>query len=111
MTDNSRPRDERPIEAQPELRLLAASNVDQVAGLVFELAAQLHVERQRRLALEEVLVRHELVTRDEIQALAGDEAFRDLARAELVRAQQALLDVVLESDDARTPLRPSTEEM
>jgi len=110
MSGSSRPRHEGPIEAQPELRLLVASNVDQVAGLVFELAAQLHVERQRRLALEEVLVRRELVARDELHALAGDEAFRDLVRLELVRAQRALLDVLLESDDARTPLRSPTEE-
>jgi hypothetical protein len=110
MSGNSRRFDEPPTEAPPELQLLTASNVDQVAGLVFELAAQLHVERQRRLALEEVLVRQQLVTRDELDALVGDEAFRDLVRTERVRAQQALLDVLLESDDARTPLRPLTEE-
>ena len=108
--NHSAPRHDGPMEARPELRLLASSNVDQVAGLVFELATQLHVERQRRLALEEVLVRRELVARDELHALAEDEAFRDRVRAELVGAQQALLDVLLESDDARTPLRPPTED-
>jgi hypothetical protein len=95
---------------QPELRLLASSNVDQIAGLVFELATQVHVERQRRLALEELLARRGLIDRDDLHELVGDEGFRDLMRSELVRAQQALLDVLLESDDARTPLRPPTEE-
>lgn len=109
MNGTSRPRHEGPIGAQTELRLLGASDVDQIAGLVFELAAQLHAERQRRLALEEALVRRALVTRRELHALTEDETFHDLVRAELARAQQALLDVLLESDDAHAPLRPQTE--
>ena len=101
---------EVPLGNQPELRLLTSSNVDQIAGLVFELATQVHIERQRRLALEELLVRRGLIDRDDLDALAADEAFRDLVRAELVRAQNALLDVLLESDAASSPLRRPTEE-
>lgn len=89
----------------PEPRLLAPADVDQVAGLVFELAAQLHVERQRRMALEEALVRRGLVDPDEVAALAADDAFGGLVDDALTRAQRALLDVLLESDDARGPLR------
>ncbi|MFN8721668.1 MAG: hypothetical protein ACK5YI_12640, partial [Rhodospirillales bacterium] len=32
-------------------------NLDRLTAVVFELASQLHVERQRRMALETVLVR------------------------------------------------------
>jgi hypothetical protein len=94
-----------PTEAAPELRLLASTDVDQLAGLVFELAAQLHVERQRRLALEEVLVRRHVVNRDDLERLAADERFGAVVADELAKAQQGLLDVLLEDDDARTPLR------
>lgn len=97
--------DRAAIEAMPELRLLAAADVDKVAGLVFELAAQLHVERQRRSVLEEVLVRRGVVDRDQLAALASDSAFRRSIGEELARSQRGLLDVLLETDDARTPLR------
>jgi hypothetical protein len=94
-----------PTQTGAELRLLVSADVDQVAGLVFELATQLHVERQRRLALEEILTRRHVVGRDELAALTSDEGFAAIVAAELDAAQQGLLDVLLENDDARAPLR------
>jgi hypothetical protein len=88
-----------------ELSAFSDPNADRLAGLVFELAAQVHVERQLRMALEATLVRNGVVSRIELDELAGDDAFLDDVRAALRNSQQRLLDVMLEQDDARRPLR------
>ena len=38
-------------------RRLSNASIDQVAAMVLELGSQLHLERQRRMALENLLVR------------------------------------------------------
>lgn len=78
---------------------------DRLAALLFELAAQLHAERQRRMALEEVLVRRGLLDRAEIEALAGDGAFLGTAQAALDTNLRRLLRILEEAGDARGPLR------
>jgi hypothetical protein len=40
----------------PELKFLAAADLDRLAALVFELSAQLHIERHKRMALEQALL-------------------------------------------------------
>jgi hypothetical protein len=100
-------RDTRFGEVLPELRLLGANDVDKLAGLVFELASQLHVERQQRMALEELLVRGGLVDRSQLAVLVSDASFGAVVGEELDRSQQRFLDVLIETDDARRPLRPT----
>jgi hypothetical protein len=78
---------------------------DRLAGLLFELAAQLHAERQRRMALEHVLVRRGLLDRSEIEALASDGAFLGTAQAALDANLRRLLRILEETGDARGPLR------
>lgn len=82
--------------------------LDRLAALVFELASQLHVERQRRMALETVLVRTGAVDPAALAALADDPAFLASARAELDAALRRLLRPVTEDGDARGPLRAET---
>jgi hypothetical protein len=78
---------------------------DRLASLLMEVAAQLHAERQRRMALEEVLVRRGVLARGEIEALAGDAAFLGAAQSALDANLRRLLRIMAEAGDARGPLR------
>jgi hypothetical protein len=78
---------------------------DRLASLLMELAAQLHAERQRRMALEEVLVRRGVLSREEIEALAGDATFLGAAQGALDANLRRLLRIMAEAGDARGPLR------
>ena len=88
-----------------DLNFMAHPDMDRLAGLMFELASQLHVERQRRMALETLMVTGKKVTPKALQALAGDEQFLGQARAELDRSLRRLMRVITEHGDARGPLR------
>jgi hypothetical protein len=79
---------------------------DRLAALVFELAAQLHVERTQRLALETVLARAGVIAPGAPEALADDPALLAVAREKLDRSIRALLRIVTETGDAKAPLRP-----
>lgn len=78
---------------------------DQIAALVFELASQLHVERQRRIAIETQLSRAGLLDTDALDHAASDVEVRDKGRAELDQALRGLLRIVTETGDPRGPLR------
>ncbi len=84
---------------------LANVTPDQVAALVLELAAQLHVERQRRMALEALLRRQGIATEEALNALTDDAKFMDAARAELDTNLRRLLRILAETGDPRGPLR------
>jgi hypothetical protein len=86
-------------------RYLAAADVDTLAALVMELAAQLHVERQRRLALEHALVARGLVEADALERASGDPAVAERSRAALDGAIRALVRVMCEDGDPKAPLR------
>jgi hypothetical protein len=82
---------------------------ERLAGLVFELASQLHVERARRIALEAVLREAGLVSDEKIEAAAADAATRAATAAALDKAMHGLMRVVTEGSDPRTPLRREAE--
>jgi hypothetical protein len=88
-----------------EHRYLGEVEPDRLAALVFELAAQLHAERQRRMALEEVLVRRGLLERAQMEALAADAGFLGDAQSALDGNLRRLLRILEEAGDARGPLR------
>jgi hypothetical protein len=90
------------VSDHPELGELDNSKL---AGLVFELASQLHIERARRLALEAALASRGVLTPAEIEAAGEDAAFRDRASAEADLAIRKLLRVLSDSADERAPLR------
>ena len=79
--------------------------LDTLAQLVMDLSAQLHVERQARLALQEALMRRGAVTREEIDGLAGDADFLAEARAGLGRSMDRLVRIMTEAGDHMGPLR------
>lgn len=90
-----------------------AHSADTLAALVMDLGAQLHVERQARLALEETLLRRGLVAAPDIEALADDPEFLARARAGLDRSMARLMRILTEAGDRTGPLRaeaPATEE-
>ncbi|WP_439532789.1 hypothetical protein [Polymorphobacter sp.] len=76
---------------------------ERMAGLIFELASQLHVERARRIALEAALVDAGVITPAAIEA-AGAAARIETGLA-LDKAMHGLLRVIAEDSDPRTPLR------
>ena len=90
----------------PEPRFLAAADLDRLAALVFELSAQLHIERHKRMALEAALVAKGALDADEIARLAEDENFLTTARAAADQSLRKLMRILAEDGDRKTPLRP-----
>lgn len=90
---------------KPELDFLGPADTDTVAALVMDLAAQLHVERQRRMALETVLTRTGVVDRAAIEGLADDARFLAKARAALDTSLRRSLRIMTEAGDRTGPLR------
>lgn len=88
-----------------DMVLLGSSVADRLAGLVFELASQLHVERTHRLALERALEQAGVLPEGAAEALADDPALAAASRAALDRSVERLMRVVAEGGDARAPLR------
>lgn len=83
----------------------APLDAERLAGLVFELASQLHVERARRVALELALERAGVLATGAAEALATDDEYRRRAGAGLDEAMRKLMRVLAESEDPRAPLR------
>ena len=78
---------------------------DKMAALLFELASQLHVERQRRIALETALTRAGTLVPGALDTLGEDEAVIEAGRTALDLALRRLLRIMTETGDARGPLR------
>jgi len=80
-------------------------DTQRLAGLVFELASQLHAERLHRMALETALERSGVLQSEAIAAIAGDPEFRRLGDAAVEESIAKLMRVITELADARRPLR------
>jgi hypothetical protein len=80
-------------------------DAERLAGLVFELAAQLHAERLHRLALEHALVAAGVLPDAALQDSAADPALRERSRREVEASVARLMRVITESADPRAPLR------
>ncbi|MEC4592157.1 MULTISPECIES: hypothetical protein [Nitrospirillum] len=98
MTDRSHPPSHPPLPPM-------APDAERLAGLVFELASQLHIERMRRLALETALARVGVIAPGQADALAEDAAVLARSRAELEVSMRKLMRILSESDDPKAPLR------
>jgi hypothetical protein len=83
-------------------------DLDRLAGVVFELASQLHVERAQRIALEAALVEAGVLPADATERLADDAALRRRTQAALDESMSKLLRVITERADPRAPLRPES---
>lgn len=82
-----------------------APDTDRLAGLTFELAAQLHAERARRIALECVLEEAGLLPDGWLENWQGGDRFQHLCQEALDDSVGRLLQIMAESTDPRTPLR------
>lgn len=79
-------------------------DVDRLTGLLFELAAQLHIERTQRLALEAALERAGVLAPGTAAGLAGDAGLLARSRTELEASMRKLMRVLGDDPDPRTPL-------
>ena len=80
-------------------------DVERLTGLVFELASQLHAERARRLALEQVLEQAGLLPDGWEQSFQPSDRYRERCQGALDDAMQRMMQIMAESKDPRTPLR------
>ena len=80
-----------------------APDRQQLAGLVFELASQLHVERAQRIALQVALERAGVVDAAALQAVAADPDLRRRDREMLEESIAKLLGVLTEEADPSQP--------
>ncbi|MEO8751138.1 MAG: hypothetical protein ABI624_00510 [Casimicrobiaceae bacterium] len=78
---------------------------ERLSRLVFELFSQLHGERLQRLALQTALERAGMLDVLTLQALARDPALRAESQRCAEESVAALLRVLIENEDERTPLR------
>lgn len=97
--------DPAPVSAHREWTFLGDAQIDQLAGLVLELAGQLHVERTRISALEHALDTAGVLDRSALDAAAADPALAEITVEQLDRSLAGLVRVMTEGDDARGPLR------
>lgn len=81
-----------------------------LAGLVFELASQLHAERSARIALEQALLAAGVLQSGAIDAAADTQPFKQASADALSRSMQKLMRVLREADDPRAPTRHEAEE-
>ncbi|HEX5461524.1 MAG TPA: hypothetical protein VFX20_16295 [Steroidobacteraceae bacterium] len=84
---------------------LGGVDTSRLATLILELAAQLHVERTKRLALEATLARLGIVGAAQIDATASDPAYRQQTAQLADESVRGLLRALSESPDERRPLR------
>lgn len=80
-------------------------DTERLAGLIYELASQLHVERTQRIALELALERAGVIDGQSVATLAVDPALRERSAAALKRSMAKLMRIVTESADPSRPLR------
>jgi hypothetical protein len=84
---------------------LPVPDTDRLAGLVFELASQLHVERAQRMALEVALVRAGVIGADARERMLDDGEYNRRTREALDESMSKLMRALTERGDPRTPLR------
>lgn len=88
-----------------ELEIVPQLDTQRLAGLVFELASQLHAERLHRMALEHALERTGVLEHDAVSAAAEDSALKQQGREAVEESVARLVRVITEGDDPRRPLR------
>jgi hypothetical protein len=84
--------------------------VDTLAQLVMDIGAQVHQERQARLALEEALTRAGVLPVGAVAALAEDPALLARAREGLDASMARLMRIMVEAGDRFGPLRAEAPE-
>jgi hypothetical protein len=84
---------------------LRPADLDKLAELVFELAQQLHVERARRIALEQAMAAKGVLAPAAIDEAADAAAAREASRAQLDRSLERLMRILESAGGPEAPLR------
>ena len=90
---------------KPDHAYLDSVTHDKLAALLFELASQLHVERQRRIALETALESAGALAPGALDAMADEPAVLEQGRSALDGALRRLMRIMTEAGEPRGPLR------
>ena len=80
-------------------------DTNRLAGLVFDLVAQLHAERARRMALEARLVRSGLLSAEDIEIEARMPETQASIQSALDQSLSRMTRIITETQDPRIPLR------
>lgn len=94
-----------------ELTFFDDAEDDTLAALVMDLAAQLHIERHRRQALEAALIRSGVIDQAAIGSMANDAEFQAESTRALDRSQARLIRIITEHGDRTGPLRAEAPEV
>ena len=89
---------------------VTAPDREQLTGLVFELASQLHVERAQRVALQAALEKAGVFDAATLQVLALAPDVQRRNRELLEESIAKLLRVLAEDTDTRRPLRHTSRD-
>ena len=89
---------------------ITAPDREQLTGLVFELASQLHVERAQRVVLQAALEKAGVFDATTLQALALDPVVQRRNHELLEESIAKLLRVLAEDTDPRRPLRHTSRD-
>ena len=84
---------------------LKPADLDRLAEVVLELAQQLHVERARRIALEQALAARGLLDAASIDAASRTPAGRTEAQRQLDAALERIVRIMSASGGPEAPLR------
>ena len=79
--------------------------VDRVVGLVWQVAQEVHVVRQRLLALESLLASKGVMDEGELSGFIPNEAAAQGLEEDGVALMERLIRTISESDDHRAPMR------
>jgi len=94
------------VNRQPlPLSPFGTPTLEQLTGLVFELASQLHVERVHRIALEAALEAAGVLVPAAADGIAARADVHAKALTSLDRSMAGVMRVLTEHPDPRTPLR------
>jgi len=86
-----------------------APSLEELTGLVFELASQLHIERVRRTSLEVALAEAGILSLQAAEAQATNPLMKSLSAAGLQRSMDGVMRVLTENNDPRKPLRANSD--
>ena len=94
-----------------DLNFFDDPNLDRTVGLVFELASQLHVERQRRMALETLLLDKNIIKKNDMDTMTVNTDFMAISNQNLDQSLRQLMRVITEKGDETGPLRAEMLDM
>lgn len=81
------------------------AQIDRVVGLLWQVAQEVHVTRQRTLALEELLVERGVIEAGALDAYQPSAEATARLEADGAELMERLIRTISETDDHRAPMR------